>query len=101
MTLPIAKIPEYFKDLSDKSNITAQEICIILGYKDYRIIYTMVYEGKFPKYDIEFKGNSNISFAKIGRNNDGRRKIFWYKSTIEKYIKEMNAKKLSSQQNQL
>lgn len=93
MTLPIPKIPEYFKDLPQKANLTANDIAEILGYKAGNSIYDLVDLGKFPRPDSEFRCGSLKSLG-INKGRNGVRRIFWYKSTVEKHIMVMinNAK---------
>lgn len=88
MTLPIPKIPEYFKDLPPKANLTANDIAPILGYKTNNSIYDLVSLGKFPEPDSEFRCCSLKSLG-INKGRNGHKRIFWHKKTVEKYIKDM------------
>lgn len=89
MSMPMPKIPQYFKDLPSKANLTAHDIAKILGYKLSNSIYDLAALGKFPQPDSRFRCGSMQSLG-INKGRIGHERIFWHKSTVEKYIKDLN-----------
>jgi hypothetical protein len=75
-------LPEWTKNLPDKTRITSKEVSSFFGYKSKYGIQTLLQRGQFPKHE-DTQPNAKFS-NRVFKSN------YWYLGSLRSYVIEQN-----------